>query len=136
MKTVEPAGRKITTGQAVSVRRRGEACPPAMIGGMISPVASCWPERRAGEVCAQGGGAGHSSGVPSSNSPSQGAWAGSQDPEKLMRHLLFLNPDYTVARYPEAANGVPYDLYDKETAANEVKAAEELSQWVESLTRS
>lgn len=57
-------------------------------------------------------------------------------PKKLMRRLLFLNPDYTVARHPEAANGVPYELYDKETAANKVKAAEEVSQWVESLTRS
>jgi HEPN domain-containing protein len=29
-------------------------------------------------------------------------------PRRLLGHLLFLNPDYTVARYPDAANGVPF----------------------------
>jgi len=31
----------------------------------------------------------------------------------IVKRLLFLNPDYTVARYPDAANGVPYELYDQ-----------------------
>ncbi len=57
-------------------------------------------------------------------------------PKRLMAHLLFLNPDYTVARYPDAANGVPYELYDKPTASAKVKAAEEVARWVESLIRS
>jgi HEPN domain-containing protein len=57
-------------------------------------------------------------------------------PKRLMAHLLFLNPDYTVARYPDAANGVPYELYDKATANAKVKAAEEVARWVESLIRS
>jgi HEPN domain-containing protein len=53
-----------------------------------------------------------------------------------MAHLLFLNPDYTVARHPDAANGVPYELYDKATANAKVKAAEEVARWVESLIQS
>jgi HEPN domain-containing protein len=61
--------------------------------------------------------------------------AGLRIPERLMAHLLYLNPDYTVARYPDAANGIPYELYDKDTAKAKVKAAEEVARWVESLIR-
>ena len=57
-------------------------------------------------------------------------------PKRLLAHLLFLNPDYTVARYPDAANGVPYELYDEATARAKVKAAAEVARWVESLIRS
>ena len=57
-------------------------------------------------------------------------------PKSLMGRLRYLNPDYTVARYPDAANGVPYELYDEETARAKVKAAEEVARWVESLIRS
>ena len=57
-------------------------------------------------------------------------------PKRLTPHLLFLNPDYTVARYPDAANGVPYELYDKGIASAKVKAAEEGAGWVEWLIRS
>jgi HEPN domain-containing protein len=56
--------------------------------------------------------------------------------KRLLRHVLFLNPDYTVARYPDAANGVPYQLYDEATARAKVKAAQEIARWVESLIRS
>ncbi|MBI3030561.1 MAG: HEPN domain-containing protein [Candidatus Rokubacteria bacterium] len=57
-------------------------------------------------------------------------------PNRLVWHLAFLNPDYTVTRYPDAANGVPYELYDEATARAKVKAAEEIARWVESLIRS
>ena len=57
-------------------------------------------------------------------------------PRRLLSHLLFLNPDYTVARYPDAANGVPYELYDEPTARAKVKAAAEVARWAESLIRS
>lgn len=57
-------------------------------------------------------------------------------PKRLMAHLLYLNPDYTVARYPDAANGVPYELYDKAIATAKVKATEEVTRWVESQIRS
>lgn len=57
-------------------------------------------------------------------------------PKRLMANLSFLNPDYTVARYPDAANGVPYELYDEAIARSKVKAAQEVAKWVESLIRS
>jgi HEPN domain-containing protein len=57
-------------------------------------------------------------------------------PKHLMAHLIALNADYTVARYPDAANGVPYELYDESIAAAKVKAAEEVARWCESLIRS
>jgi HEPN domain-containing protein len=57
-------------------------------------------------------------------------------PKRLMAHLNYLNPDYTIARYPDAANGVPYELYDLAVARAKVKAGEEVARWVESLIRS
>jgi HEPN domain-containing protein len=57
-------------------------------------------------------------------------------PRRLLAHLLYLNPDYTMACYPDAANGVPYELYDQATARAKVKAAAEVTRWVESLIRS
>jgi HEPN domain-containing protein len=41
-----------------------------------------------------------------------------------------------VARYPDAANGVPYELYDEATARAKVRAAAEVARWVESRIRS
>lgn len=55
-------------------------------------------------------------------------------PAGLRKHLVFLNADYTTARYPDAANGVPYEIYDRETAESKVAAAEELFAWLRSLT--
>jgi HEPN domain-containing protein len=57
-------------------------------------------------------------------------------PPPLVSKLLYLNPDYTVARYPDAANGVPYELYDEPIARSKVDAAAEVAQWVETLIRS
>ena len=52
-------------------------------------------------------------------------------PDPLQRHLAFLNPDYTITRYPNAANGIPYELYDRETALSKIKAAEEVIAWLQ-----
>lgn len=54
-------------------------------------------------------------------------------PEELRRHLVYLNADYTTARYPDAANGVPYEIYDRETAESKVEAAEALFRWMREL---
>lgn len=51
-------------------------------------------------------------------------------PEAIQHHLAFLNPDYTVTRYPDAANGVPYELYDQKIALSKVRAAEEVIEWL------
>lgn len=52
-------------------------------------------------------------------------------PPELLPRLTYLNPDYTVARYPDAANGVPYELYDVAIATAKVEAAEEVAAWIE-----
>ncbi|HXH07780.1 MAG TPA: HEPN domain-containing protein [Vicinamibacterales bacterium] len=56
-------------------------------------------------------------------------------PPAIASKLLYLNPDYTVARYPDAANGVPYELYDEPTARAKVDAAAAVAEWVETLIR-
>lgn len=55
-------------------------------------------------------------------------------PKELRRHLVDLNADYTTARYPDAANGVPYEIYDRETAERKVRAAEEVFGWLRRLS--
>ena len=49
---------------------------------------------------------------------------------ELRRHLADLTPDYTVTRYPDAANAVPYELYDQDTAREKVRAAERVIEWL------
>ena len=56
-------------------------------------------------------------------------------PRTHRKHLGYLNPDYVTARYPDAANGVPYEVYDREMAEAKVKAAEEALEWLRQLTR-
>ena len=51
-------------------------------------------------------------------------------PKNLQRQLAFLNPDYTISRYPNAANGIPYELYDREIALSKINAAEEVIEWI------
>lgn len=51
-------------------------------------------------------------------------------PHGLQRNLKSLTPDYTVARYPDAANGVPFEMYDEEIAREKVKMASEVIQWL------
>lgn len=53
----------------------------------------------------------------------------------VRKHLANLNADYTTARYPDAANGIPYEVYDRETAEAKVKAAEEVLKWLAQLTK-
>lgn len=51
-------------------------------------------------------------------------------PGELRRHLADLTPDYTVSRYPDAANAVPYELYDEATARTKVRNAEAVIAWL------
>ena len=55
-------------------------------------------------------------------------------PKAHRKHLGYLNPDYVTARYPDAANGVPYEVYDREMGEAKVKAAEEAFEWLRRLT--
>lgn len=49
--------------------------------------------------------------------------------EEVMRELKLLNPHYTVARYPSAANTVPSELYTRETAEACLDAARRVVEW-------
>jgi HEPN domain-containing protein len=51
-------------------------------------------------------------------------------PTDLRRHLADLTSDYTVSRYPDAANAVPYELYDEATARAKVQNAETVIAWL------
>lgn len=53
-------------------------------------------------------------------------------PPEQRRRLADLTPDYTVSRYPNAANAVPYELYDEATGRAKVTEAEEVIQWLRS----
>jgi HEPN domain-containing protein len=51
-------------------------------------------------------------------------------PATLRRHLADLTSDYTVTRYPDAANAVPYELYDETTARTKIQNAETVITWL------
>jgi HEPN domain-containing protein len=51
-------------------------------------------------------------------------------PADLRRVLADLTTDYTVARYPGAANAVPYELYDEATARTKIAGAEAVITWL------
>jgi len=51
-------------------------------------------------------------------------------PADLRRHLADLTQDFTVSRYPDAANGVPYELYDEATARAKIENAEAVIAWL------
>jgi HEPN domain-containing protein len=51
-------------------------------------------------------------------------------PSDLRRHLADLTPDYTISRYPDAANAVPYELYDAATARRKVENAKAVIAWL------
>lgn len=52
-------------------------------------------------------------------------------PEELAQYLVELNPDYIVSRYPDAANGVPAEMYDAKKADSKLVAARMILEWVE-----
>jgi HEPN domain-containing protein len=56
-------------------------------------------------------------------------------PQELRPKLVYLNADYTTARYPDAANGVPYEIYDRPTAESKVATARELFEWLRTMIR-
>jgi HEPN domain-containing protein len=41
-----------------------------------------------------------------------------------------LTPDYLTTRYPNAANGIPAEIYDEEIAERHLAYAEGICQWV------
>src|SRR5262245_21364706 len=51
-------------------------------------------------------------------------------PESVRAALRRLNPEYVVSRYPDAANGVPAENYDRERARELLALAEQVEAWV------
>lgn len=52
-------------------------------------------------------------------------------PNEFYHSLRKLNPDFVLTRYPDVADGVPYELYDEEIALEKIRLAEEVLKWVE-----
>lgn len=52
-------------------------------------------------------------------------------PSKLLDLLKGLSPDYAISRYPDAANGVPGEIYTKAVACSKLAAAKEVWSWID-----
>ncbi len=52
-------------------------------------------------------------------------------PETLYPNVAELNADYTVARYPDAASGLPYKQYTLGIASRKIKSAKQVLEWAE-----
>ncbi len=53
-------------------------------------------------------------------------------PEDVFDAVIELNPEYFVTRYPDAANGIPAEMYTEKKAAFHYEKAEMVINWVES----
>lgn len=53
-------------------------------------------------------------------------------PEHVLDAAIELNPEYFVTRYPDAANGVPAEMYTEKKANLHFEKAEVVIQWVKS----
>jgi HEPN domain-containing protein len=51
-------------------------------------------------------------------------------PEEYHTMLRKLNPDFVITRYPDAANGIPYELYDKKIAVERLNIAKKIHKWI------
>ncbi len=56
--------------------------------------------------------------------------------EELIDILRDITPDYVMTRYPNAANSIPYEIYDKEKAEERIKEGEKILKWIEGRLRS
>ncbi|GAB6945712.1 HEPN domain-containing protein [Vulcanisaeta sp. JCM 14467] len=52
------------------------------------------------------------------------------DVSQIMDNLRELTTHYTTARYPDAANGVPYEIYTEGMARRILEKAREVMEWV------
>ena len=51
-------------------------------------------------------------------------------PRDVLKAAAELSPDYIIARYPDAANGVPAAMYDEESAVAHLGYARRTIEWV------
>ncbi|HEX3013225.1 MAG TPA: HEPN domain-containing protein [Methanobacterium sp.] len=52
-------------------------------------------------------------------------------PGEFFSGLRKLSPDFVITRYPDAAHGVPYELYDEEIAKERLEIAKNVIKWVQ-----
>ncbi|MFP3316984.1 MAG: HEPN domain-containing protein [Candidatus Nanopusillus sp.] len=55
--------------------------------------------------------------------------------EEIRKEALKLNPNYTISRCPDAANSLPYLLYDKNDAEEYLKMIEKIINWVKKFIK-
>ncbi|MDT7890615.1 MAG: HEPN domain-containing protein [Candidatus Nanopusillus sp.] len=55
--------------------------------------------------------------------------------EEIRKEALKLNPNYTISRDPDAANSLPYLLYDKNDAEEYLKIAKKIINWVKKFIK-
>lgn len=51
-------------------------------------------------------------------------------PEEYLDGIRNLSTEYITARYPDAAYGLPVEIYDKEIATDHVRLAKEVITWI------
>ncbi len=51
-------------------------------------------------------------------------------PKHLMEHLRRLTPEYTISRYPDVTETLPYENYNIEIAQEQFKRAREVFEWL------
>ncbi|MFQ5640856.1 MAG: HEPN domain-containing protein [bacterium] len=57
-------------------------------------------------------------------------------PQQKLGLLRAINPDFVTTRYPDAANGIPTELFDREIAQDHLSKAEEVMNWIDTILRS
>ena len=57
-----------------------------------------------------------------------------EPPRRVKRCIRYLNPHYVVSRYPDAANGLSYEVYE-EDASGALDRVEVILGWVEQFLR-
>ena len=53
-------------------------------------------------------------------------------PKEIMECVSELNPDYTVSRYPDAANGDPTEAYTERMTREHLDCADKVLEWARS----
>jgi len=51
-------------------------------------------------------------------------------PDEFFSGLRKLSPDFVITLYPDAVNGLPYELYDDEIAKEKLEIAKNVINWV------
>ena len=56
-------------------------------------------------------------------------------PAEVKKLCRLINSDYTVTRYPDAANGIPAEQFDEDKANEHMNAAESILKWVKNFLK-